>query len=57
MRALRIHAKQDMRTEQVPTPEPDAGEVRLRVGYVGSAGQTCITTLTALRASSLSVNR
>jgi L-idonate 5-dehydrogenase len=38
MRAVRIHAKQDMRTEQVPTPEPDAGEVRLRVGYVGICG-------------------
>jgi Alcohol dehydrogenase GroES-like domain len=35
MRAVRIHGKQDMRTEQVPSPEPDAGEVRLRMGYVG----------------------
>ena len=38
MRAVRIHAKQDMRTEQVPSPEPDVGEVRLRVGYVGICG-------------------
>src|SRR4029453_12308516 len=38
MRAVRIHAKQDMRTEQVPGPEPDSGEVRLRVGYVGICG-------------------
>ncbi len=38
MRAVRIHAKQDMRTDQVPSPEPGAGEVRLRVGYVGICG-------------------
>ena len=38
MRAVRIHAKQDMRTEQVPSPEPDDDEVRLRVGYVGICG-------------------
>jgi L-idonate 5-dehydrogenase len=38
MRAVRIHARQDMRTEQIPSPEPDAGEVRLRVGYVGICG-------------------
>ena len=38
MRAVRIHGKQDMRTEQVPSPEPDAGQVRLRVGYVGICG-------------------
>jgi L-idonate 5-dehydrogenase len=38
MRAVRIHAKQDMRTEQVPTPDPAADEVRLRVGYVGICG-------------------
>jgi L-idonate 5-dehydrogenase len=38
MRAVRIHAKQDMRTEDVPSPEPDAGQVRLRVGYVGICG-------------------
>ena len=38
MRAVRIHAKQDMRTEQVPSPEPGADEVRLRVSYVGICG-------------------
>ncbi len=38
MRAVRIHAKQDMRTEQVPNPEPAAGEVRLRVRYAGICG-------------------
>ena len=38
MRAVRIHAKQDMRMEQVPSPEPGADEVRLRVGYVGICG-------------------
>ena len=38
MRAVQIHAKQDMRTEQVPTPEPKPGEVRVRVRYVGICG-------------------
>ena len=38
VRAVRIHGKQDMRTEQVPSPEPDVDEVRLRVGYVGICG-------------------
>ena len=38
MQAVRIHAKQDMRTEQVPSPEPADGEVRLRVRYVGICG-------------------
>ena len=38
MRAVRIHARLDMRTEQVPSPEPGDGEVRLRVGYVGICG-------------------
>src|SRR4051794_20651320 len=38
MRAVRIYGKQDMRTEQLPTPEPAAGEVRVRVGYVGICG-------------------
>ena len=38
MQAVRIHAKQDMRTEQVPSPEPGADGVRLRVGYVGICG-------------------
>ena len=38
MRAVRIHAKQDMRSEEVPSPEPAGGQVRLRVGYVGICG-------------------
>jgi L-idonate 5-dehydrogenase len=38
VRAVRIHAKQDMRIEQVPSLEPAAGYVRLRVGYVGICG-------------------
>ena len=38
MRAVRIHAKQDMRTEHIPNPEPAADQVRLRVGYVGICG-------------------
>ena len=38
MRAVRIHAKQDMRTEEVPSLDPAADEVRLRVGYVGICG-------------------
>ena len=38
MRAVRIHARQDMRAEQVPDLEPGAGEVRLQVGYVGICG-------------------
>jgi L-idonate 5-dehydrogenase len=38
VRAVRIHAKQDMRTEEVPSPEPSVDEVRLRVSYVGICG-------------------
>jgi L-idonate 5-dehydrogenase len=38
MRAVRIHAKQDMRTEQVPSPDPATDEVRLQVRYVGICG-------------------
>jgi L-idonate 5-dehydrogenase len=38
MRAVRIHAKQDMRSEELPSPVPAADEVRLRVGYVGICG-------------------
>ena len=29
------HSRQDMRTEQVPSPRPRAGEIRIAVGYVG----------------------
>jgi L-idonate 5-dehydrogenase len=38
MRAVRIHAKQDMRTEELPSLNPTTDEVRLRVGYVGICG-------------------
>ncbi len=38
MQAVRIHAKHDMRTEQVPSPEPAAGEVRVRVQFAGICG-------------------
>lgn len=38
MQAVRIHGKQDMRTEEVPRPEPGPGQVRLKVGYVGICG-------------------
>src|SRR5829696_2976350 len=38
MRAVRIHAKQDMRTEELRSPDPAANEVRLRVGYAGICG-------------------
>ncbi len=38
MRAVRIHAKHDMRTEQFPNPEPTAGEVRVRVQFAGICG-------------------
>jgi hypothetical protein len=44
MRAVRIHARRDMRTEQVPSPVPAAGEVRLRVrvqAMWGFAGRIC----------------
>lgn len=38
MQAVRIHGKQDMRTEEVPRPDPGPGQVRLKVGYVGICG-------------------
>lgn len=38
MRAVRIHGRQDMRTEEVPTPEPGPGEIRVRSAYVGICG-------------------
>ena len=38
MQAVRIHAKHDMRTEQIPSPEPAPDEVRLRVCYAGICG-------------------
>ena len=38
MKALYIHGKKDIRVEDVPTPEPGAGEVRLRMAYGGICG-------------------
>ena len=38
MRALTIHGKQDLRQDEVPTPEPGAGQVRLRMAYAGICG-------------------
>jgi len=38
MKLLAIHAAEDIRWEDRPTPEPGDGEVRLRVRYVGICG-------------------
>ena len=38
MKALSIHGKEDIRWEDRALPEPGAGEVRLRVKYVGICG-------------------
>ena len=38
MKLLAIHAAEDIRWEDRPAPEPDDGEVRLRVRYVGICG-------------------
>jgi len=38
MRALRFHGKEDIRVEDVPTPELAAGHVRLRPAFVGICG-------------------
>lgn len=38
MRALTIHGKQDLRQDEVPTPEPGPGQVRLRMAYAGICG-------------------
>ena len=38
MKTLKIHGKTDMREEQVPLPEPAAGQVRLRMAYAGICG-------------------
>lgn len=35
MRSLVIHGKEDIRWEDRDAPEPGAGQVRLRVGFVG----------------------
>ncbi|MFK0403390.1 L-idonate 5-dehydrogenase [Microbacterium sp. NPDC090225] len=38
MKSLVIHGKEDIRWDDRDTPEPGAGEVRLRVGFVGICG-------------------
>lgn len=38
MKALYIHGKEDIRFEEVATPEPGEGEVRLRMAYAGICG-------------------
>lgn len=38
MKRLAIHAAEDIRWEDAPTPEPGDGEVRLRVTHVGICG-------------------
>jgi threonine dehydrogenase-like Zn-dependent dehydrogenase len=38
MRALRFHGVRDLRLEELPMPEPQAGEVRIRPEAVGICG-------------------
>jgi L-idonate 5-dehydrogenase len=38
MKAIVIHGKDDLRVEEVPTPEPAEGQVRLRIAYGGVCG-------------------
>ncbi len=38
MKALTIHAKDDLREDEIPTPVPGAGQVRLRMAYAGICG-------------------
>lgn len=38
MRAIRIHGRDDMRVEDVPTPEAGPGQVRLRMAWAGVCG-------------------
>jgi len=38
MKAIVIHGRLDLRVEDVPTPEPGAGELRLRMAYGGVCG-------------------
>lgn len=38
MRAVVIHAKDDVRIDEVPTPSPGPGQVRLRMAYAGICG-------------------
>lgn len=38
MRAAVIHGRENLTVEDVPTPQPREGEVRIRVGFVGICG-------------------
>ena len=38
MRAIVIHGKLDLREEEVPTPEPGEGQIRLRMAFGGICG-------------------
>ena len=38
MKALYIHAKEDIRVDEVPTPEPGEGQILLRMAYNGICG-------------------
>ena len=38
MDAVVINGKLDLTVTEHPVPEPDAGQVRIRVGYVGICG-------------------
>lgn len=38
MKAVVIHAKQDVQVDEMPTPQPAEGQVRLRMAYAGICG-------------------
>ena len=38
MKTVLIHGKDDLRIEEVPTPEPGPGQVRLKMAYAGICG-------------------
>ena len=38
MQAIRFHAKEDVRLDNVPVPIPRQGQVRIRPAYVGICG-------------------
>jgi NADPH:quinone reductase-like Zn-dependent oxidoreductase len=38
MRAARFHGREDIRLEEVPEPDPGAGEVKLRALHAGICG-------------------
>lgn len=38
MKALAIHGKEDIRLEEINTPQPEAGQVLMRVAYAGICG-------------------